>query len=61
MTPDRKNLLLAIAFVIFAVIMGGFSWFLHYVGLQYLLGFLSGFFLACGCLGVALKEVRNLS
>lgn len=58
---DRKNLWLAIAFVIFAVIMGGLSWLLDYMDIQFAAGFVTGFLLAAGCLGVALKEVRNLS
>jgi uncharacterized membrane protein YecN with MAPEG domain len=53
--------LVAVCFVIFALIMGGLTWFLHYMGLEFVLGAVFGSVLTAGCLGIALKEVRSLS
>jgi Kef-type K+ transport system membrane component KefB len=61
MTQDRKTLLVAVCFVIFAVIMAGLTWFLKYMGLEFVLGFVVGVALTAGCLGIAIKEVRDLS
>jgi len=61
MNQDRKTFLVAISCVIFAIIMGGLTWFLNYMGLEFILGALFGATLIAGCLGIALKEVRDLS
>ncbi|MDE1991671.1 MAG: hypothetical protein KGI75_04175 [Rhizobiaceae bacterium] len=61
MTNDRKNLLVAICFVVFAVIMAGLTWFLRYMGLEFVLGFVCGAMLVAGCLFIISKDLRNLS
>lgn len=61
MSQDRKNLLLAICLVIFAVIMAGFTWFLRFMGLEFALGALFGITLMLGCFGIISREFRNLS
>lgn len=61
MNDDRKNLWLAIAFVIFALIMGGLSCFLRYMGFEFVLGFICGALLVAGCLFIISKDLRNLS
>lgn len=61
MTQDRKNLLIAICFVIFALIMGGLTAFLRYMGLEFVLGVVFGISLMLGCFGIISREFRNLS
>ncbi len=61
MSQDRKNLLIAICFVIFALIMGGLTWFLRYMGLEFVLGAVFGISLMLGCFGIISREFRNLS
>lgn len=60
MTRDRKNFLSAICLVIFAVIMGGVSWLLNYMDVQFAAGFATGASLIAGCLFVISKDLRNL-
>jgi hypothetical protein len=61
MTNDRKNLLICICFVVFAVVMAGLTLFLRRMGLEYVLGFGSGLLLAIGCFGIISRDFRNLS
>ncbi len=61
MPQDRKNLLICICFVVFAIIMAGLTWFLNYMGLEFVLGAIFGFFLMFGCFGIISREFRNLS
>jgi len=61
MTQDRKNLLICICFVIFAIIMAGLSWFLKFMGLEFVLGAIFGFFLMFGLFGLISRDFRNLS
>jgi hypothetical protein len=61
MTQDRKNLLICICFVIFAVTMAALTWFLKFMGLEFALGALFGITLMLGCFGIISREFRNLS
>ncbi|MDL2401578.1 hypothetical protein PY650_24420 [Rhizobium calliandrae] len=60
MSSDRMNLLIAVCFVVFAVIMGAMTWFLRYMGLEFVLGALFGSTLMIGCFGVISRDFRNL-
>lgn len=61
MSQDRKNLLIAICLVIFAVMMAGLTWFLRFMGLEFVLGAVFGVSLMLGCFGIISREFRNLS
>ncbi len=61
MIQDRKNLLIAICFILYGVIMSGLWLFLKRMGLDYIFGFGSGFLLAIGCFALISRDFRNLS
>lgn len=61
MTQDRKMFLVAICCVVFAVIMAGMTWFLKFMGLEFVLGAAFGVFLMLGCFGIISRDFRNLS
>jgi hypothetical protein len=61
MTNDRKNLLICICFVVFAVIMAGLTLFLRRMGLDFVMGALFGALLVLGCVGIISRDFRNLS
>lgn len=61
MTQDRKMFIVAVCFVIFALIMAALSWFLRYMGLEFVLGAVFGIALMLGCFGIISREFRNLS
>lgn len=58
---DKRNLFLAVAFVVFAVIMAALTWFLKMMSLEFVMGFVCGFFLMAGLFAIISKEFRNLS
>ena len=60
-TDDKKHLWMAIGFVVFALTMGGLTWFLKMMSLEFVLGFVCGLTLMVGLFAIISKEFRNLS
>jgi hypothetical protein len=60
MSRERKVLYMAFCVILYAAIMSGLVYFLKHMGLDYVLGFGSGFAFAFGLLTFISKDVRGL-
>jgi hypothetical protein len=60
MTNAQKNVIYAICFIIYAVVMTSLILFLKSMSLDYCLGALSGFLFAVGLFFLISRDFRNL-